>query len=65
MIRYHFIGGIVLFYGCLFFDRRTFMVAVEFTGNGLAFRLDYTGILFFFKPGHAGRYYLRTLLGLK
>lgn len=42
MIRCHFIGGIVLFYRCLFFDRRTFMVAVEFTGNGLAFRLDYS-----------------------
>ncbi len=65
MIRCHFIGGIVLFYRCLFFDRWTFIVAVEFTGNGLAFRLIIAGILFFFKPDHIGRYYLRTLLGLK
>lgn len=41
MIRRHFIGGIILISGgCLFFDRRTFLVAGEFTGNGVAPRPD-------------------------
>lgn len=41
MIRRHFIGGIILFSGgCLFSDRRTFLVTGKFTGNGVAPRSD-------------------------
>lgn len=40
MIRRHFIGGIILFWRVPIFDRRTFLVAGEFTGNGVAPRPD-------------------------